>query len=150
MRDDARQEGCPHPCDYAIGKEQQAIHTPLPSAESPASGECGRKHQKKKEGRAYTDNRAELHEARQFLALGAAAPELAGGVIGGDINCAKREFVGLQDRLQACSSGDDMGRPRSQGGVEVEGRVGHGGWIGVGSWWVEMKPSDEEEGRRRR
>lgn len=74
----------------------------------------------------YPDYISELHQPWQFLALGAAAPELAGGVIGGDINGTEGQLVGLEDRLQAGSSGDDVGGPRRQGGIQVERRVGHG------------------------
>lgn len=73
----------------------------------------------------YSDNSAEFHQARKFLALGATAPELPGYFVRGHIDCAEGELVGFENCLQACRCGDDVGRPRSQGGVEIKGGIGH-------------------------
>ena len=69
----------------------------------------------------YSHNIAVFHQSWNLLALGASAPELAGSVVGGDINGAEGDFVRFEDCLNSGGRCDDVRRPRGQGSVEIEG-----------------------------
>lgn len=91
-----------------------------------AWGSLRKENKKKTKHITYSDDISIFHQSRQFLAFGSTAPELSCSFICCNINGSKGEFVGLEDSFHAGRRGDDVRGARCQGGVEVEGRVGHG------------------------